>query len=61
MTALREALIRTLRTEWRFTYLSARREWSRRYAARLFARELGKGLRDVPAYAAEIRRARTAG
>lgn len=50
-----EAFRRTLRTEWRYGYVSARREWSRKYAARFFVREMAKGLRDLPAYAREIR------
>lgn len=55
MIAYVEALRRTLQTEWRYTYLSARREWNRGYAVRLFVRELVKGLRELPVYAAEIR------
>jgi hypothetical protein len=49
---------RTLGTEWRHTYRSACREHTRRTAARKFARELWRGLLDLPAYAREIKAAR---
>lgn len=42
-------------TEYRHTYLSARREWPRRTAIRKLTRELYKGFRDLPAHAREIR------
>lgn len=45
---------RTLVTEWRYTYRSARREWSRRAALCKLARELFKGALDLPNYAREI-------
>jgi hypothetical protein len=35
--------------EWRYGYRSARRDgWSRRRAARMWARELRKAVRDFP-------------
>lgn len=48
------ALRRMLRTEWRYTYQSARREWSRCAAMRKWLRELGKGLVALPAHGREI-------
>lgn len=39
--------LRVIRTEWRHTFLSARREYPTTHAARLFARELVKGLAQV--------------
>ena len=38
---------RALHTEWRYTFLSARRECTTRYAARLFVRELVKALAGI--------------
>jgi len=50
---------RTVITEWRHTYLSARRGgWSRRRAAALLLRELAKGLRGLPATVREAVAAR---
>jgi hypothetical protein len=46
---------RTWLTVWRYTYRSARREWPRGAALRMWARELIKGVRDLPNYAREIR------
>lgn len=54
------ACARTWRVEWRHTYLSARREHTRRHAARLWARELAAAARDLPAYAREIHHHRKA-
>lgn len=44
------------RTEWRYTYCSARREWPRRVAVRKWARELRRGMLDLPRHAAEVRK-----
>jgi hypothetical protein len=46
---------RTWLTEWRYTYRSARREWTRGEALRMWARELIKGACDLPNHAREIR------
>lgn len=42
-------MIHTLKFEWRYTYQSARRDdYSRKYSAKLFIRELTKGwLEDL--------------
>lgn len=38
--------INTLTFEWKYTYLSARKEYNRRHSARLFLRELWKGWQE---------------
>lgn len=55
MTCYVQAARRTLRSEWTYTYLSARREHKRTTAVRKLARELYKGLLDLPTFAREIR------